>query len=77
MVYDKDPLSEFSVSLKNDPKCTINAPCNKEVYVTVDGASLVLGGITSAGSIYVTLDDKPLRLPHTKSIPSVKMVKLS
>ena len=76
MIYDKEPTSDFAVSLENDPRCGINARCQKKVHVLVDGVRVVLGELMENDKIHVTVDGKSVLLPHTKTIPSIRRVKL-
>lgn len=77
MVYIKDPLVQFSVTLINDPNCDINGPCNKEVEVTMEGANVFLGGNNENGKPYVTINGEEVTIPYKKKTPSIRMVNMS
>ena len=74
MVYVKDSLIRFSVSLINDPNCDINAPCEKKVEVVMEDAVVMLGRKGLNGIPHVTINDQVVNIPYKKRTPSIRMV---
>ena len=74
MVYVKDSLIRFSVSLINDPNCDVNGPCQKKVEVVMEDAIVMLGSNGLDGVPRVTINNEDVIIPYKKRTPSIRMV---
>ena len=74
MVYVKDSLIRFSVSLINDPNCDVNGPCQKKVEVVMEDAIVMLGSNGLDGIPRVTINNEDVIIPYKKRTPSIRMV---
>ena len=76
VIYDKNPESDFSVVLEQDPDCNINAPCKRSLIIQVDHQTVYLRPKVS-NEFYVAIKkngvEKRINLPHTSS-PSITVV---
>ena len=79
LVYDKNPESDFSVIIEQDPNCGINAPCKKSLIIQLEGQTVYLRQKVSDehyAALKINGVEKRVQLPHTSSLPSITIVSL-